>query len=159
LTQVTKDGDGSEPPATVGETLANTVATCGDNVALRVQRDGRWLEWTWSEYYAESMKFGKASIAAGSPALRLNLQSHPHEYTGLKPHDVVNIIGFNSPEWLIADVGSILAGFPLARPSHISPRTPTEVASPLASTLPMVPKPATTWQSIARLSLPWSRPL
>jgi len=28
----------------------------------------------------------------------------------MQPHDVVNIIGFNSPEWLMADVGSILAG-------------------------------------------------
>ena len=65
MLQVSKEGDGSEPPITVCDALRNTVANVGDSIALRVQRDGRWLEWTWNEYYAESCKFGKACMAAG----------------------------------------------------------------------------------------------
>lgn len=91
--RVAREGDGSEPPVTVVDVLARTVSTVGDNVALRVQRSGHWAEWTWGEYSAECHRFAKASIAAG-----------------LQPHEVVTIIGFNSPEWLIADVGAILAG-------------------------------------------------
>ena len=29
---------------------------------------------------------------------------------GFQKHDIINIIGFNSPEWVIADVGAIFAG-------------------------------------------------
>ena len=53
---------------TVSDVLANTVASSGDQIALRVQRVGRWVEWTWNEYYGESCKFAKGCIAAGSTA-------------------------------------------------------------------------------------------
>jgi hypothetical protein len=62
---VAKEGDGSEAPITVCDALRNTVANSGDSIALRVQRDGRWLEWTWNEYYSESCKFAKSCMAAG----------------------------------------------------------------------------------------------
>ena len=29
---------------------------------------------------------------------------------GLEPHHAVGIIGFNSPEWFMADLGAIFAG-------------------------------------------------
>ena len=49
--------------------------------------------WTWATYYAACLDFGKSLIKVG-----------------MKPHQSVNIIGFNSPEWVIADLGCIAAG-------------------------------------------------
>jgi long-chain-fatty-acid--CoA ligase ACSBG len=49
--------------------------------------------WTWSDYWSDCMKFAKA-------LLKLNVSKF----------DVINIIGFNSPEWLISNLGSNLAG-------------------------------------------------
>jgi long-subunit acyl-CoA synthetase (AMP-forming) len=51
-----------------------------------------WKIWTWKEYYADSMAFAKSLVASGVPLFH-----------------VVNMIGFNSPEWVIANMGSILA--------------------------------------------------
>lgn len=77
----------------VHEVLANTVKQYGDRPALRVKRDGGWRTTTWSAYARDAKRAGRALIKLGAPA-------------GLG----VSIIGYNSPEWLIADVGAILAG-------------------------------------------------
>lgn len=63
--------------------------------ALRVKRKGRWIEWTYRQYYDQSRAFAKALL---SPAI------------DLPKHTGVAIIGFNSPEWFVADVGAIFAG-------------------------------------------------
>jgi long-subunit acyl-CoA synthetase (AMP-forming) len=62
-------------------------------VALKVKRNGAWQSLTWAEYYDTARKVAKAFIKLG-----------------LKPHQGVAIIGYNSPEWLMADLGAILAG-------------------------------------------------
>ena len=52
-----------------------------------------WKVWTWKEYYADCVAFAKSLIASDVPLFH-----------------VVNMIGFNSPEWVIANMGAILAG-------------------------------------------------
>ena len=91
--KIAPDGPGSEKPVTCVQAFKRAVQQSGSKAALRVNRGGKWVEWTWSQYYADSFSFGKGAIAAG-----------------LEPHNCVSIIGFNSPEWLISDMGSILAG-------------------------------------------------
>lgn len=59
---------------------------------MEVERQGKWLKWNWTRFYNEAANFGKAMMALGVEERRC-----------------INIIGFNSPEWIIAFVGSILA--------------------------------------------------
>ena len=49
--------------------------------------------WTWSQYYADCKK-------AAASLMKI----------GLQKNQAINIIGFNSPEWFIADVGAIFGG-------------------------------------------------
>jgi len=50
-------------------------------------------KWTWNEYYNDVITCAKSFIELG-----------------LKSFESVNIIGFNSPQWLIANMGCIFAG-------------------------------------------------
>ena len=49
-------------------------------------------EWTFNQTYDDAHKFGRALVA-----------------TGLEKHQSVNIIGFNSFEWVCADLGAMMA--------------------------------------------------
>ena len=49
--------------------------------------------WTYQQYWDDALTAGRAFMKLG-----------------LKPHQSVNIIGFNSPEWILADMGCIAAG-------------------------------------------------
>lgn len=53
----------------------------------------RWKSWTWEEYKTNVDLFAKALISVG-----------------IRPFDVVNIMGFNAPEWFFANFGSMAAG-------------------------------------------------
>jgi long-chain-fatty-acid--CoA ligase ACSBG len=53
----------------------------------------QWRTWTLQEYHADVQKAAKALM-----------------HYGLKQHDAVNIWGFNSPEWILAEMGAIFAG-------------------------------------------------
>jgi long-subunit acyl-CoA synthetase (AMP-forming) len=77
----------------VHEVLANTVKKHGDRPALRVKRDGAWKTVTWREY-------GRDARLAARALIKLGVESGKG----------VSLIGQNSPEWLAADVGAILAG-------------------------------------------------
>lgn len=77
----------------VHEVLANTVAKHGDRPALCVKRNGSWQTITWSSYSRDARRAARALI---------KLQ--------VEPGKGVSLIGQNSPEWLVADVGAILAG-------------------------------------------------
>ncbi len=79
--------------AMVHEVLANTVMLQGSRPALRVKRNGGWQTVTWSEYGRDARRAARALIKLG-----------------VERGKGVTIIGQNSPEWLIADVGAILAG-------------------------------------------------
>ena len=93
------EGFAAEPAQTVINQFKTTVATYGKLPALRQKKkvDGQlpadWKTWTWEDYYADSIRFAKSLI-------HLNVDMYK----------ISNIIGFNSPEWLIANSGSIAAG-------------------------------------------------
>lgn len=91
-----------------GVTLSSVLKQCAemhpDKVTLRVERDangspvlgkteGQWYTWTWKQYYEDARKAGRALM-----------------HLGLERFDCVSIIGFNSPEWFIGYMGSVLAG-------------------------------------------------
>ncbi|MBX3258374.1 MAG: AMP-binding protein [Labilithrix sp.] len=77
----------------VHEVLGETAKRYGDRPALRVKRDGGWRTTTWSAYQRDARRVGRALVGLGAA-----------------PGKGVSIIGYNSPEWLVADVGAILAG-------------------------------------------------
>lgn len=58
--------------------------------ALKVKRNGKKFNWTWSEYYEQCRAFAKSL-----------------EKLGVDQRKAVNIMGFNSPEWVIALFGAI----------------------------------------------------
>jgi len=77
----------------VNEVLGETAKRYGDRPALRVKRDGSWRTTTWSGYLRDVRRAARALIGLG-----------------VQPGKGIAIIGYNSPEWLVADVGSIFAG-------------------------------------------------
>src|SRR5688572_19725269 len=77
----------------VHEVLAETTKRYGDRPALRVKRDGAWRTTTWSAYSRDARRVARALIKLG-----------------VQPGQGISLIGYNSPEWLTADIGAILAG-------------------------------------------------
>lgn len=96
-------GGGGETPRTIIDCFQNTVEKFGDRNALALKREtlvngkmetpSEWKTWTWRQYYDDCRKFGKTLIKLG-----------------VDPFAIVNILGFNSPEWFIANCGAIVAG-------------------------------------------------
>lgn len=78
---------------TVMEVFADATRAWGDQPALKVKRAGAWKAWTWREYDTELRRAARGMMALG-----------------LEPGQGVAIIGFNSPEWFMADIGAIHAG-------------------------------------------------
>jgi long-chain-fatty-acid--CoA ligase ACSBG len=98
--RIGKTGFSSIPAKTCIEVFQETVAKHGDRKALFLKRavggklpaEGFNFTWTWKEYYADCCKFAKTLIHLNVGAFK-----------------IVNILGFNSPEWCIANNGSLLA--------------------------------------------------
>ncbi|EAR97244.2 acyl-CoA synthetase (AMP-forming)/AMP-acid ligase II (macronuclear) [Tetrahymena thermophila SB210] len=88
--RVKKSGPGSEQPFTLVEMFERIVKQIPDSPALSVKKNGKWVTLTYKQYFEESKVFGKALISLG-----------------MTPYRSVNIIGFNSPEWVISFYGSI----------------------------------------------------
>ncbi|XP_072243592.1 long-chain-fatty-acid--CoA ligase ACSBG2-like [Leuresthes tenuis] len=86
-------GPGSETPVTIHQMFLETVEKCGDLPALAYKKDGNTVTLTWRQYYEQCR-------AAAKSFLKL----------GLERFHGVGILGFNSPEWFISDIGCILAG-------------------------------------------------
>ncbi|HEY1955424.1 MAG TPA: AMP-binding protein [Polyangiaceae bacterium] len=78
---------------TVMQAFEDVVGRAGDTVALRRKSGGKIEETTWKEYGENVRAVAKALIKAG-----------------VQPREGVAIVGFNSPEWLYADLGAIFAG-------------------------------------------------
>ncbi|KAJ7326101.1 Long-chain-fatty-acid--CoA ligase acsbg2 [Desmophyllum pertusum] len=83
----------SRTPITVVQGLQRAVRAAPNRTALAVKRNNEWVKWTYLEYY-ESVR------AAAKSFIKL----------GLERYHGVGIVGFNSPEWLISDLGAIFAG-------------------------------------------------
>ncbi|XP_048845455.1 long-chain-fatty-acid--CoA ligase ACSBG2-like [Brienomyrus brachyistius] len=86
-------GVGSAPPLTVMQMFQETVASHGHLPALVFKQGGQWVTLSYMEYYQQCR-------AAAKSFLKL----------GLERYHGVGILGFNSPEWFIADIGCIMAG-------------------------------------------------
>ncbi|XP_075960855.1 long-chain-fatty-acid--CoA ligase ACSBG2-like [Anarhichas minor] len=86
-------GPASETPITVHQLFLETVEAYGDHPALVSKKEGQWVTLTWRQYYEQCR-------AAAKSFLKL----------GLERYHGVGILGFNSPEWFISDIGCILAG-------------------------------------------------
>lgn len=90
---------GGIQPKTVAQVLTDTVGKHGDRRALCLKRpvNGKvpdeWKVWTWNEFYQDARAFGKTLI-----------------HLEVAPFKIVNILGFNSPEWVLSLIGSLLAG-------------------------------------------------
>eukprot|EP01040_Poterioochromonas_malhamensis_P007352 gene7352-7933_t len=92
-------GYAAAPPVTVMQALAETVRKFGNEKALALKRpvNGQvpenWKFWTWNDYYRDAKAFAKTLI-----------------YLDVQTHQIINILGFNSPEWVLSVVGGMLAG-------------------------------------------------
>ena len=89
--KVRQNGAGSERPFTLCELFKNTVEGGGDRPAMYVERGGKYISWTWKDYNRDVRLFSRA---CGS----LNV----------KRRSACCVMGWNSPEWAIAFIGSIM---------------------------------------------------
>ncbi|XP_077188292.1 long-chain-fatty-acid--CoA ligase ACSBG2 isoform X2 [Paroedura picta] len=88
-----ESGVGCEPPIRVHELLLEAVQKYGDLYALATKKEGKWTKLTFKEYYALCRQAAKSFLMLG-----------------LERFHGVCILGFNSVEWFLADIGAILAG-------------------------------------------------
>ena len=84
---------GDVAPMSVPTMLKTTAGLYPDKTALSVKRSGEWLKWSYKQYHSDSRTIAKAFIKLG-----------------LETHHSVGILGFNAPEWFIAQTGAIFAG-------------------------------------------------
>ena len=77
----------------VMDVLDRTVRHHAPRPALRVKRGGAWQTITWFEYHRQVRQVARALMTLGT-----------------RPGQGIAIIGYNSPEWFFADIGSIYAG-------------------------------------------------
>ncbi|RHY55984.1 hypothetical protein DYB34_002725, partial [Aphanomyces astaci] len=94
--KIRRGPDGSvagKQPTTVVAMFQETVRKHGNDGALYSKKHGEWKILTWNQYHAKCMAFAKSLLSLGFDRF-----------------DAVSIIGFNSAEWTIADLGCILAG-------------------------------------------------
>jgi long-chain-fatty-acid--CoA ligase ACSBG len=78
-------------PETIPAVFKRTALQRGDNNALNVMRDKKEVSWSWNQYYNDCFSFAKAL-----------------HMVGIDERKCVNIMGFNSPEWAIVYLGSMM---------------------------------------------------
>eukprot|EP00455_Lapot_gusevi_P047118 TRINITY_DN6321_c0_g1_i4.p1 TRINITY_DN6321_c0_g1~~TRINITY_DN6321_c0_g1_i4.p1 ORF type:complete len:709 (+),score=240.31 TRINITY_DN6321_c0_g1_i4:98-2224(+) len=93
--RLAETGLASEAPVTVIEAFERCVRNVPNAIALKVERgpNMEWQSWTFSEYLAQVQQAARALI-----------------HLGMQHFQSVNIIGFNSPEWVIGNMAAIYAG-------------------------------------------------
>ena len=93
-------GVGARKPTTVMARFQECVERAPNAAALKYQDEhDAWQQLTWTAYLAVVRRAAKALM-----------------HLGLERFGCVSIIGFNSPEWLIADLAAIAAGGAAAGP-------------------------------------------
>ena len=68
--------------------IEERLKTIKDAMAMHVTRNGKHLTWTFGEYYRDIRCFASAILELG-----------------IKERGCINVIGFNSPEWVISFMG------------------------------------------------------
>lgn len=81
------------PADTTVARLLRQAEVRAEDPAYYVKRDGRWQVTTWREYAAQMRQVAKSLIALG-----------------IEPGGTTCILGFNRPEWVLFDLGTMLAG-------------------------------------------------
>ncbi|MEP6495427.1 MAG: AMP-binding protein [bacterium] len=80
-------------PTRVTDAFVRTALARNDNPALRFKAYGIWNTVSWRQYHDRVRTAARALISLG-----------------VMPGDHVTIIGYNCPEWFVADVAAIAAG-------------------------------------------------
>ena len=93
IRQYTGDCSNEYQILSVPTMLKNTAEKFASKPAMAVKRNGKWIEWTYKEYYEQSRIAAMAFVKLG-----------------LERFHSVCILGFNSPEWFISQMGAIMAG-------------------------------------------------
>ncbi|KAM5193091.1 long-chain-fatty-acid--CoA ligase ACSBG2 isoform 2-T2 [Mantella aurantiaca] len=88
-----ESGVASLPPVTVNQLFEDSVQKYGEYVALAFKQGDQWNKLTYKQYYEQCRIAAKGFLKLG-----------------LERYHGVGILGFNSAEWFIADIGAILAG-------------------------------------------------
>ena len=83
----------SDDKRTVMEIFEQTAKKNADRPALRYKQGGSWKTTSWADYRKQVRGAAKSMIKLG-----------------LEPKKGVSIIGFNCPQWVIADIAAIYAG-------------------------------------------------
>lgn len=78
-------------PETIPRVFRRAAMQRGDNPAMRVMRDKKEYVWTWKDYWNQTLAFAKAL-----------------DKIGVDERKVVNIMGFNAPEWAITYYGAVM---------------------------------------------------
>lgn len=86
-------GREEQRPITVPQMFMETVDKFGDYEALASKQGDQWKTMTFRQYYSACRDAAKSFLKLG-----------------LERFNGVGILGFNSPEWFIADIGAIMAG-------------------------------------------------
>ena len=86
-----QSGPGSEVPYTMTQLFKNAVQSGQDRPAMFIERNDAKIMWTWNQYYQDSLKFAKSC----------------HQLQ-VRDRSAVAIMGFNSPEWAISFMGSMM---------------------------------------------------
>lgn len=97
---------------TVIRVFERTVAEHGTIPALKYKRDGGWRTISYDDYYRDVMRAARGFMKLG-----------------LEPGQAVSIIGYNCPQWLIADLAAIAAG---GRPAGIYTTSSPELCAYVA---------------------------
>jgi long-chain-fatty-acid--CoA ligase ACSBG len=97
---LTGSGAAAIPAETIYQRFKGTVDRFPDRPAMGLKRKpeggqlpAEWKIWSWRQYWNDCTKFAKTLI-----------------HLDVALFKVINIIGFNSPEWFIANCGAIFAG-------------------------------------------------
>ena len=78
---------------TMPQVLRKRAGEHGSELALREKKLGRWVRFTWQDYYEQARL-----TAIGLSAL------------GFGPGDRIAVAGEDTPQWLFADLGAQMAG-------------------------------------------------
>ena len=89
--QTSLTGPASIAPTTVCDSLKRASKKYESKPALCVKRGGKWLQMNFKEYYDTVIQGAKSLIKLG-----------------VEPCHGVCILGFNAPEWHIADLAAVM---------------------------------------------------
>ena len=86
--------DGAQhPPLSFIQYFSIALRDCPKKTALQYKPVDRYVGWTYEEYHRDALHFACSMVKLGIPV-----------------YSTINVIGFNSPQWVIGFAGGIFAG-------------------------------------------------